>query len=170
MNHFDTLHSTYGRRAFLMSMGVGASAIAGLTTGCSSPPKPPPPTTVALRISADADVNPDARGRASPLTMRVYALKTSSLFDAADFFTLLEKDQATLGGELVRREELLLNPGQSRVLNLTLPDDVRVLAFMAAYRDLDRARWRDTSAVMAHKAQTLQLRCAARQLNVMRAA
>ncbi|QNP50380.1 type VI secretion system lipoprotein TssJ [Diaphorobacter aerolatus] len=137
--------------------------------GCSSPPKPPKPTTVEVRLNADADVNPDARGRASPLSVRVYALKTSSLFEAADFFTLFEKDQATLGAELLRREEVLLNPGQGRVLNLTLPDDARVLAFMAAYRDLDRSRWRELSQITANQAQVLQVRCAARQLSVSRA-
>lgn len=164
MNSLHTLHSTYGRRTFLAYASACAAAAAGLA-GCSSPPKP---TTVDLHISADADVNPDARGRASPLNVRVYALKTASVFDAADFFALFEKDQATLGGDLLRREELLLAPGQARTLHLTLGDDVRMLAFMAAYRDIDRARWRATIDVLPHQPQTVQLRCAARQLQASR--
>jgi tRNA-dihydrouridine synthase len=65
-------------------------------------------TTVAVTLTAGADANPDARGRASPLTVRVYAMKAPGPFEGADFFSLFEKDQATLGAELVQREEVLL--------------------------------------------------------------
>ena len=123
-------------------------------------------TPVALNLVAGPDANPDARGRASPLTVRVYALKTPAPFEAADFFSLFEKDQATLGGELVQREEMLLRPGESRKLAMTLSADVKALAFMAAFRDLDRARWREVRMLDVGKPHDLTVTFGARQISV----
>ncbi|MBU2408148.1 MAG: type VI secretion system lipoprotein TssJ, partial [Gammaproteobacteria bacterium] len=88
-----------------------------LVSGCAKPPPPPPPpvvTKVELTLVAGPDANPDARGRASPLTVRVYALKSGNAFSSADFFSLFDKDQATLGAEIAQREEMLLRPGDTK--------------------------------------------------------
>ena len=65
--------------------GLGMLLALAFAAGCSSPPPPPKPvvTPIAMTLAAGADANPDARGRASPLTVRVYALKTSGAFEAA---------------------------------------------------------------------------------------
>lgn len=166
MNLQGTHRSPYGRWA----AGVHALLLlAALLTGCAKPPPPPPKpvvTPVALTLVAAADVNPDARGRASPLTVRVYALKTTGAFDAADFFTLFEKDQATLGAEMVQREEMLLRPGESKKLELTLPADAKALGVIAAYRDLERARWREVRVVEPGKPLVLTVGLGARQIRI----
>ncbi|WP_418124142.1 type VI secretion system lipoprotein TssJ [Variovorax sp. 160MFSha2.1] len=123
-------------------------------------------TTVAVTLTAGADANPDARGRASPLTVRVYALKSPGPFDGADFFSLFEKDQATLGAELVQREEVLLRPGETKKLDFNLPPDAKSMGVMAAYRDLDRARWREVRPVVTGKAQSLDVTFGARAMRV----
>lgn len=164
MREFDTDRLSYGRRFFMHRAGLGLLG-ASVLAGCAGAPKPVV-TPVALTLVGGADMNPDARGRASPLSVRVYALKTPAPFESADFFSLFEKDQATLGAELVQREEALLRPGESSKLNLTLPADVKALAFMAAYRDLERARWREVRAVQPGQAQALQVTFAARQIRV----
>ncbi|MBP6897964.1 MAG: type VI secretion system lipoprotein TssJ [Gammaproteobacteria bacterium] len=164
--------SSYGRLA-RRSLGRGllAGAVLGplLLAGCAAPPPPPPKpivTPVVLNLKGGADANPDARGRASPVTVRVYALKASQSFDAADFFTLFDKDQATLGGDLVQKEELLLRPGDSRRIEMTLPADAKALAFMAAYRDLERARWREVRPVEPGKPVKLDVTFGARQIRI----
>ena len=164
MREFDTDRLSYGRRAFLGWTG-GALLGAGALAGCAGAPKPVI-TPVSLTLVGGADMNPDARGRASPLAVRVYALKTSAPFDAADFFALFEKDQATLGAELVHREEALLRPGASHPLKFTLPGDARALAFLAAYRDLERARWREVRPVQPGQAVNWQVVFGARQIRI----
>jgi len=171
MNEPGTRRSPYGRlwnagdrqrfaRLGILLWLVGAA-------GCSSPPPPKPITTpVAMTLVAGADANPDARGRASPLTVRVYALKTSGAFESADFFTLFEKDQATLGAEMVQREEFLLRPGDSKKLELSLAPDVKSIGLMAAYRDLERARWREVRAIDVGKTVMLDVNFGARQIRV----
>jgi len=121
-------------------------------------------TPVTLTVAASADVNPDGRNRASPILVRVYALKSTGSFDSADFFSLFEKDQATLGGELVQREELLLKPGDSKPLQMKLSADVKAIAVMGAYRDLERARWRAVRLVEPGKPLNLTVVFGARQV------
>lgn len=121
-------------------------------------------TPVTLRVVASVDVNPDGRNRASPILVRVYALKSTGPFDSADFFSLFEKDQATLGGELVQREELLLKPGDSKPLEMKLSADVKAIAVMGAYRDLERARWRVVRPVEPGKPLNLTVVFGARQV------
>lgn len=169
MRELDTDRLSYGRRSF---MGLGATVLlggAGLA-GCSSPPPKPVTTPVSLQLVGAADMNPDARGRASPLAVRVYALKTSAPFDAADFFALFEKDQATLGAELIHKEEALLRPGASHPLKFVLPADAKALAFLAAYRDLERARWREVRPVQPGQPVNWQVNFGARQIRIDAAA
>ncbi|PIF76418.1 type VI secretion system protein VasD [Variovorax sp. 54] len=166
-----THHSSYegllaaASRRRIAALGLAAAGL--LMAGCASKPVVTP---ISITLTAAADANPDARGRASPLTVRVYALKTPGPFEGADFFSLFEKDQATLGAELVQREEMLLRPGESKKLDLTLPADAKAIGVMAAFRDLDRARWREVRAVTPGQAQVLNVTFGARQIRVDAAA
>jgi len=167
MRTLGTHHSSYeglfaaASRRRIAAFGLAAAGL--WMAGCASKPVVTP---VSITLTAAADANPDARGRASPLTVRVYALKTPGPFEGADFFSLFEKDQATLGAELVQREEMLLRPGESKKLDLTLPADAKAIGVMAAFRDLDRARWREVRAVTPGQAQALQVTFGARQIRV----
>lgn len=167
MRTLGTHHSSYegllaaASRRRIAALGLAAAGL--WLAGCASKPVVTP---VSITLTAAADANPDARGRASPLTVRVYALKTPGPFEGADFFSLFEKDQATLGAELVQREEMLLRPGESKKLDLTLPADAKAIGVMAAFRDLDRARWREVRAVTPGQAQVLHVTFGARQIRV----
>ncbi|WP_431108709.1 type VI secretion system lipoprotein TssJ [Variovorax paradoxus] len=167
MRTLGTHHSSYGRSPAAVSrrlaLASGLVLTGMLVAGCA--PKPVV-TTVSITLVAGADANPDARGRASPLTVRVYALKSPGPFEGADFFSLFEKDQATLGAELVQREEMLLRPGETRKVDLTLPPDAKAIGVMAAFRDLDRARWREVRPVQTGKAQAMTVTFGARQIRV----
>ena len=61
---------------------------------------------------------------------------------------------------------MLLRPGESKKLDLTLPADAKAIAVMAAFRDLDRARWREVRPVTPGKAQTLTVNFGARQIRI----
>jgi len=167
MRTLGTHHSSYegflaaATRRRIAVFGLAAAGL--LISGCASKPVV---TTVAVTLTAGADANPDARGRASPLTVRVYALKTSGAFESADFFSLFEKDQATLGAEMAQREEMLLRPGDSKKLEMTLAADIKAIGVIAAYRDLDRGRWREVRVVEPGKALVLTTTFGARQIRI----
>lgn len=170
MRKLGTHHSPYGASSAALSrrhVGVLSLAAAGLFLGgCATKPEPPVTTPITLTLTAGPDANPDARGRASPLTVRMYVLKTPGPFEGADFFSLFEKDQATLGAAMMQREEALLRPGESKKFDLVLPVDAKAIGFMAAYRDLDRARWREVYAVPTGKGQVMTVTYGARQIRI----
>lgn len=113
-----------------------------LLAGCASAPPPPVTTPVALTLVAAPDVNPDSQGRASPVVLRVYALKAAGSFESADFFSLQDRDTEILGADLDTRKEMVLRPGDQTGLEFEFDADVNALGFVAGYRDLNHARWR----------------------------
>jgi len=162
MRLLGTRRLPYGSNAVLASLLVGLAL-----AGCAAKPPPPPVTTpIAMTITAGPDANPDVRGRASPITVRLYAFKTTAAFDGSDFFTLFEKDTSILAADTVQREEMLLRPGESKKIQMVLPADAKAWGLMGVYRDLDRARWREVRPVEAGKGQIVTVTVGARQMKI----
>lgn len=113
----------------------------GLLSGCSSV------STIEATMQADMSLNPDLNGRPSPLVVRLYELKSLSVFNNADFFNLFEQDVALLGDELQMRDEFAFQPGETKTLQRDLRPDTRFLAIIGAYRDIENARWRNSIEV-----------------------
>ena len=107
-----------------------------------SPRSSPPPS---MRQRA---VNPDAKGRASPIVVRVFELKSISAFNSADFFSLWDRERETLSAEMIGRDEFQLRPGEQKKFERTLQPDTRYVGVIAAFRDLERANWRGTASIV----------------------
>lgn len=132
-----------------------AVAVLALLSACASAPKPPPPTQISGgTIDGTAQINPSVNKRPSPLVLRVYELKSATAFNSADFVALYQRDQAELAADLVSREEIVLQPGESRAIAAkTLAPEVRFIAVMGAFRDIEHARWRSVAAVLPGEKQ-----------------
>ena len=142
-----------------------------LLVGCAAdapvqPPPPPPPTIVNLQIDTAADLNADINGNGAPVMLRVYELRQKSSFNAADFFALFNNEKATLAADLARKQELLLQPGESKTLSLNPDEDVHAIGFFAAFRDLDTAQWRADVEVKAHQTQAIHIQLNNNQLKL----
>lgn len=137
----------------LMRAGAVALATACALAACASkagPPKPEP-TVVSVALAAGAAVNVDTRGRATPVVVRTYVLKNTSAFEAADFFSLYERDQQVLGDAVLAREEVVLKPGETRNLAAREIEGGAAVAVLAAFRDVDRAGWRASAPIVANR-------------------
>lgn len=149
------------RRLALTRRVVSVLLVGGLAA-CSTlsniSPFKPSAASLAATIQAAADLNPSVSQRPSPLRVRVYELKSATAFNQADFMSLYQGDQAALGADLVSREELMLQPGESRPLNKALAPDTRFLGIVAVYRDLERATWRTTVAIKPGTQHKLDIR------------
>jgi type VI secretion system protein VasD len=122
---------------------IHASAILGLTvllSGCGSAPAKP--AEAKARIIASQQVNPNSAGRPSPIHVRIFQLKEDGAFMGADFWSLMDKEQATLGASLVQRLEYDLVPGESKDFPLKISPEARVLGVMAEFADYRNAQWR----------------------------
>lgn len=122
-------------------------------SGCSSTPRPTKPTMLTATIEATAAVNPDAKGRASPVVVRWFELRSVSTFNSADFFSLWDRERETLSSELIARDELLLRPSEAKKLERTLQPETRYIGVIASYRDLERSNWRASVATIAAQTQ-----------------
>jgi len=100
----------------------------------------PPSTDITFNTSAD--VNPDSSGRASPVVVKVFELSSRTIFDTQDFFTLYEKPEDILGPDLLKKDELELQPEQLKELKMVLDKNTRYVGFVVAYRNIDSSRWR----------------------------
>ncbi|MEZ5545032.1 MAG: type VI secretion system lipoprotein TssJ [Lysobacteraceae bacterium] len=156
MIRFRPLRST----AFLVCL----SAL--LAISACGKPKPVPPTIVNITSIASVDTNPDSNDRASPVAVRIYSLRSLAAFESADFYSLFEKDTATLGMDLAGKEEFILSPGQSSPLEKTLADDVRFIGVVAAFRDIERASWRASIPVPAAQTTPVTVSIGARSVTV----
>jgi len=95
-----------------------------------------------MTLVAQAQINPDASGRPSPIVVRVYQLKSEDKYAQADFFALFDDDQKALGGDLLGREEAELAPGETRELQFAVSRDAKFVGVLAAFRDIRNSRWR----------------------------
>jgi len=130
--------------AFPLRVALAALLMATLA-GCG----PPKPALIRIGVAVDKDVNPDSKGRARPVVVRVYELKSVSTFSSADFFSLQDKDSETLAADVVSREELQLRPGDTRTLEKPAQPEAKYVAVMAAFRDLERSQWRSAAPLPA---------------------
>ncbi len=126
----------------------------------------PDPTVVRLQLTADATVNADSRGRATPVVVRYYVLQNTAAFDGADFFSLFERDEALLGAAVLAREEVTLKPGQALKAELTPPGEAKHLAVLAAYRDVNKIRWRATAPIPQNKTTAYTVRIGAQGISI----
>lgn len=129
------------RRNFLT---IGAVLSGLLITGCATTAKlmEPDPAKVVIRIASSPDLNPDMMGRASPIVVRVYELKSDDIFNNADFFALYDEDVSILGDDMTGRDEMNIPPGENVSIEKELDIEARYIGVIAAYRDLDNAIWR----------------------------
>ncbi len=120
------------------------------------PPDPPKPTIIKGKIDVAPGVNPDGKGKPSPVVFRFYELKTLDGFSKADFDKLYQDDANVLAADLQLREEKIVRPGdQIPIAPREVQKDTRFLAVFAAYRDLDRATWHATFPVPLNATTTI---------------
>jgi type VI secretion system protein VasD len=141
---------------------------AAILAGCAPPPPPPPPkpAIVVGTVQVDPSVNPDANGRPSPVVVRFYELKAIAVFRSSDFFSVFDREQQTLGTEMVAREEFRLEPGDKRTFKRTLQGDTKFLGVVAAYRDLDHSQWRAMINVIPEATQPAVIRVEANKISI----
>ena len=145
-----------------MKNGIVLVCILMLVSACglfkkAKPPPQPEPTRVVLEFEAAGDINPNIAGRASPLVVRVYHLKSYSAFEDADFFSLYEKADEVLGKELVDKEEILLKPNEKRTVFFEASDEIRTVGIMAAFRYYEQGQWKAAARVQKNKTNVINI-------------
>jgi type VI secretion system protein VasD len=129
------------RREALLLAAVSALAGCGMFGGG------PKEGSVEISLAAGRQLNPGTTGRASPVEIHLFDLKSTASFEAANFDGLFEKERETLGPDLITRDELFLQPGEQKKLEHKLAPETRALGVAVAFRELERASWRASVAL-----------------------
>jgi len=113
-------------------------------TACGSTPAPvvKEPTNLRLRVTASEDVNPNEWGKAAPILVRVYELKSATAFENADFFTLQGDDRKVLGEDVLAVDEFIFRPGDEREIARKSNPATTAIGVLAGYRELGKSIWR----------------------------
>jgi|CXWL01.1.fsa_nt_gi type VI secretion system protein VasD len=126
-----------------------------ILVGCGSDPeKPvpePPQTIIDTQITASCQVNPDVNGRPSPIVVRIYELKSMGKFEEADFYKLFDDYASLLSSDLLASEQFNLHPGDTKVIRHVVSPETKFVAITAAYRDLNKAVWRNSIPIETAK-------------------
>jgi type VI secretion system protein VasD len=111
-----------------------------------------------MTIKASDDLNPNEKDRPSPLVVYIYELSDGAPFDEADFFAIYDNEAETIGPVLRGKQEITLAPGETHKIKRTLKADTRHLGILAAYRDIDNAKWRASMPMPEHSKIELTLK------------
>lgn len=132
---------------------------------CAGKEEPPGPQPVTGRILVMPGLNPNAEGRPSPVTLRLYQLRDREAFLEASLQELVRQDTETLGAALLSRDSFELCPmemeatdasaggvpcqGEERTVTQVFAPEVRYLAVMAEFFDVrdPSAQWRAVAAL-----------------------
>lgn len=127
---------------------------------------PPEPTRVTITIETAGDINPNAEGRSSPLSLRIYQLKSASSFKKTDFMSLFENDESVLGSALLKKEEIFLKANEQRTVFFEAEADISDIGLMAAFRSYERSQWKATTTVIPHQFNQINVRISGTTITV----
>jgi type VI secretion system protein VasD len=132
-----------------------------MLAGCGSAPELPEPTKVDIVAMTSDNAN-----RGLPVVLRLYELRAAGSFEAADFFELYDNESATLGADLLAREQVDMNPGQVQYKTRTTDPATHYLGAIAAFRDLDGSSWRALMPLDQNTTNSLRVRIEADSVTI----
>jgi type VI secretion system protein VasD len=121
--------------------GAAACALLWLAA-CSDAPPRREMANLQIKVSASDRANPDEQGRAAPVMVRIFELKSTHAFENADFFTLQVDNKSVLGDDALATDEFILRPGDVRTLRRLSNPSTTAIGVLAGYRDLGKSVWR----------------------------
>jgi len=136
MNPSSTNKNSLFRLILISLLSV---AIAGLLGACAGAPKR---ENLGMQVTATADVNPDMQGRPSPVILHIMVLNSTEQFNRLDYMSLTQPSGSALGAELLSKNRLVLQPGESKALPMELNPMTTDIGLVAGFRDIDNATWR----------------------------
>ena len=107
-------------KLFLMSF-----SLLFLAMGCSTVNKFVPPST-DLKINVSKNVNPDTSDRPSSVVMKIFELSSRTIFDTQDFFSLYDTPEKILGPDLLKKDELELQPHEILVVGDRIDTEIKI--------------------------------------------
>lgn len=138
---------------------LGSLVLVALSTGslcaCGGAPEQSLETKLETRLEVELTAASDAiagpGGQSMPVSVRLFELSEVGRFDRGDFFGLYDQPERLLEGDLLKREQFTLAPGEERRIARTAAPGIRHLSVVVGYRDIDSTRWRASVPIRANQ-------------------
>ncbi|MBE8168242.1 MAG: type VI secretion system lipoprotein TssJ [Shewanella sp.] len=119
-----------------LSLLNGCSTIASLWSGDVELQ-----SQLIVNIEAAQNINPNVKGKPSPVEVRIYQLADSEAFNRADFLQLYADEQGVLKtGMLSTRHLQSILPGEKRREVIPLRAETKFIAVIAGFADYREAK------------------------------
>ncbi|CAA0096794.1 Uncharacterised protein [BD1-7 clade bacterium] len=112
-----------------------------LSTACSSNKNKD--LEVDTYLNTSSTINPDISGESRPVNLSIFYLTDVSNFTKAGFYDLYSKPEQTLGDQLLKVTRLQAQADEDKEIELDAPPETKAIAVIAAFRDVDQAKWGD---------------------------
>lgn len=114
-------------------------------TACSLSASEKKTENLKITLLASEKMNPNTHGRAAPLRIYIFELKTPDMFYNSDFYSLTNNflPQSQLN---VLYDAIIL-PGEKRNIEIKTVKSNIMLGVVAAYRDINHSGWKRTVLV-----------------------
>ncbi|WP_354686775.1 type VI secretion system lipoprotein TssJ [Cupriavidus necator] len=137
----------------LTGCSVGGTLLAGAASGAleavglkpsNVPDAQKPPREVPLKLYAGANLNAASDNRPAAIVVRLYKLKDPTSFLQAPYDTFIDpqREQKTLGADLVQVREMTLIPGQRYEVMEKVSREAGSIGIVALFRDPAPQRWK----------------------------
>jgi|GEM_PF-904411 len=103
-----------------------------------------------ISMTASKNVNPDGNLRPSPIQVKVFELSSRTTFDNVDFEGLFYQGETLLSDELLSKATFTIQPKETLKHEILLNKQAKFVAILAAYRNIDSARWKHIYKVKPH--------------------
>ncbi|MEJ2681975.1 MAG: type VI secretion system lipoprotein TssJ [Gammaproteobacteria bacterium] len=134
-----------------------AIAWAALSCGCAITAKFWPPFERQV-ITATTQVNPDLNKRPSPVQVKILQLSERATFDNLTYDQIFFQGHVLLSDALLSESSFVLQPNEQVKHIEALNENVAFIAVVAAYRDIEHARWKHVYTVKPYSHKTTHLK------------
>jgi type VI secretion system protein VasD len=144
----------------LIKLTIALVSIITLTACSTSTPQ------METTIQSVNFLNPNIYNQASPVVITIYQLKSPATFQQASFFTLYNNPINTLASDLLDKRDIEIRPQQQQTLNIMLSPQTNYIGVLAAFRDPDKAQWRQVLQVDPGKNIEVQISVATQSVTL----
>ncbi|MGE0500231.1 MAG: type VI secretion system lipoprotein TssJ [Rhizobiaceae bacterium] len=107
----------------------------------------PKASKVTVNLVGGAGMNPGPNGGDRPVMVMIYRLRSTGMFEQADYFALEGNASGTLGGDLLGMDSVAVAPGRRASQQITVEPEAAALGFVAFVREPASRRWKSTLAM-----------------------
>jgi type VI secretion system protein VasD len=110
-----------------------------------------------VKIATASYLNPDINGKAAPVALTIYELRSQNYFNAASYTDLANSATDTLKTSLIDLHPYELQPGSDKNINLYISKQTRYIGLTAGYRNINSATWKKLITLNKNKTNNINI-------------